>query len=431
MHFSFATQHRLAALAAALALISLGCEGSGAHLAGPKGQDAFTRFVAIGTSLSAGMQSGGVVYSSQAEAWPSLLAHQAEADFAVPSFRAPGCTPPLISPLRLGRYLSGASAWAGEASCSGVFSGLLPPLNNVALPDATAWTALNLTPRTVAASPSKYGASDRQRYPLVLGTTQSQVTAMLMLGPSLVAVELGLEEILGAATSGLLTPATSYTQSTPFTYVPSALFAPVYTAIADSVKGSGARAVLISVPIVTGLASWRTGDDLWNGRADLALGGVVVAEDCRGSANLVFTPPLIPALVEKARAVLAPQPLSCADVKGAADFILTPGDVATLAQVVDQMNALIRQIADQNRWAFVDANTVFGSMAGARAPYSLSRQLGCALPYGRYLSLDGVRPNVAGHQLIANAAAEAINAKFGFAIPLVPVPAASLAELCP
>src|ERR1035441_4992045 len=90
----------------ALALAS--CEGSASHVDGPKGASAFDNFVVIGTGLSMGAQSGGVLYESQIEAWPALLAHAAGANFRMPLLRAPGCQPPRIAPLQLSVYLSGA-----------------------------------------------------------------------------------------------------------------------------------------------------------------------------------------------------------------------------------------------------------------------------------------------------------------------------------
>ena len=41
---------------------------------GPKGRSAFVRYVSIGTSISEGWQSDGVVYTSQVNSWPALLA---------------------------------------------------------------------------------------------------------------------------------------------------------------------------------------------------------------------------------------------------------------------------------------------------------------------------------------------------------------------
>ena len=413
----FPRRTRAGALAALIAFAGA-CERSDAHVTAPKGAEAFARYVAIGTGLSAGAQSGGVVYESQLQAWPALLARAAGAGFTTPLLRTPGCSPPLIAPLQLARLLSGASATAGDSSCAGRLDTLTPPLNSLALPGATAWSALNLTPRGVAAAPAKYDVLDRSRYPLVLGATQSQVTAMLIERPTLVSVELGLGEVLGAATSGLVVTTASYTQAAAFTFVPVAIFAPVYAAIADSVKRSGARAVLLAVPRASRLYALRAGAELWAERAALATFGVTVAADCNASPNFVFTAALVPALAARAQAMLAPQPLSCADVSGAADHVLTPADVLTLDTAVDQMNQQIRALAEQNGWAFADVDAVFAGFvsASARPPYRASDELTSVRPYGPYLSLDGIHPSVAGQLAIASAVARALDARYGFAI---------------
>jgi hypothetical protein len=419
----------IAAAVGAFALTS--CEGSRSHVDGPNGASSFGNYVALGTGLSMGVQSGGVLYESQVEAWPALLAHAAGAGFAfvvtdtivtginrfsIPMLRAPGCQPPLVAPLQLGVYLSGVSTAGIDSSCAGTLSALAPPLNNLALQGATAWAALYLTPRTVLAPTASYGPGDRARYPLVLGAAQSQVTAMRIEGASIVSVELGLTEVVGAATSGLLVAATSYTQPTAYTYVPAAVFAPVFSAIADSVKSTGAKAVLLSVPRVSTLYALRPAAELWDDRVELASFGINVAANCASSANLVFTATLVPSLAAAFAATGTMQSLSCADVPGSADAILTPADVTILDAVVTQMNAQIQQVASQNGWAFTDLTGVYPPPTSARPVYKAADQLTCAYPYGSSISLDGVFPNAAGQAAIASAVASAIDAKYGFSI---------------
>ena len=425
--------NRLRLLSAAAApLLLAGCEGSGAHVVGPAGRETFNTYVAIGTGLSMGLQAGGVLYNSQVEAWPALLAHQAGASITTPLLHAPGCTPPLIAPLQFGRFLSGASSAVRDSSCAGTLGTITPPATNVALVGATASLAMTLTPKIVAATPAAYDIGDRSRYPIVLGNTQSQVTAMLVQSPSFVSVELGLAEVLGAATSGRVVAATAYGQASgTYSYIPATVFAPVYAAIGDSVKKSKAKAVLFGVPRVTNLAGFRTGDELFAERAALAASGVAVSANCSGSANLVFAASLVPGLVAVAQASGAAQTLSCADVPAAADFVLTSAEQAALNGSVDAMNVQIKALADQNGWAFVDVNAVFATMIAGRAAYRVSAQLSCVNPYGQYVSLDGIYPNLSGHQLLANAAAAAINAKYGFAIPTVGVTPVTAAALCP
>jgi hypothetical protein len=441
-----ATTLSVAALLAAVAAGS--CEGDSSHFTGPKGEKAFGQYVAIGTGLSMGVQSGGVIYESQLQAWPALLAHAAGAgfsfvvtdtivsgsnSFSMPMFNTPGCQPPLIAPLQFAVDLSGASIATTDSTCAGTADTLTPPRNNLALPGATAWAALNLTPKIVLNAIIPYSAGDRARYPFVLGPTQSQVTALRVEGASLVSVELGLSEVLGAATSGLLIPATSYTQTTPFTYVPASVFAPVFAAIADSVKLTGAKVVLVSVPKVTSLYALRPALELWNDRVELATFGVNVNADCSASANFVFTGALIPLLAANYAATGTPQNLSCTDVPGTADAILTAADISVLDAAVTQMNTQIQQIAQQNGWAFADLSGVFPPPVSARSVYAASDQLTCVYPYGRYTSLDGAFPNAVGQAAIAATIVNAIDAKYGFTIAIAGAsPVANTAvKLCP
>jgi len=408
------------------------CESGASHVDGPKGANAFSRFVALGTGLSMGVQSGGVLYESQVESWPALLARGAAVSFRIPLLRAPGCQPPRVAPLQLGVYLSGVSTSLVDSSCAGLLDTLTPPVNSLAISGASAYAALNLTPKIVLNSVLPYPAGDRARYPLVLASTQSQVTALRIQGASFVAVELGLTEVLGAATSGLLVPATSYTQTAPYTYVPASVFAPVFSAITDSVKLTGAKVVLLSVPKVTSLYALRTAADLWNDRAELATFGINLSTDCSTSANVVFTGALIPALAVKFSSTGTAQNLSCTDVPGAADAILTPADIIALDAAVAQMNTQIQQVAQTNGWAFADLSGVF-PFAPSKPAYVAADQLACVFPYGGFTSLDGVFPNAAGQQLIAYAAAAAINTKYGFTLPVAPVSPTGVlaAKLCP
>ena len=417
----------------ALSVVALGsCEGDAAHLSGPKGATAFDRFIVIGTGLSMGAQSGGIYFESQVGSWPALIAKSAGVNFRQALLRAPGCQPPRIAPLQLSVYLSGASVTGIDSTCAGTIDTLTPPMNNLAISGATAYAALFLTPKLVLNAVAPYPAGDRARYPLVLGSTQSQVTAMRIEGASFVAVELGMAEVLGAATSGLLVPATSYTQTAPYTYVPSSVFEPVYTAIADSVKLTGAKVALIGVPDVTRIYGMRVAAELWNDRAELATFGVIVNANCGTSPNSVFTGSLIPSLYAQYAATGAPQNLSCADVPGTADAVLTPADLVTLSSAVTAMNTKIQAVAQQNGWAFVDLFDVYPNLA-VRAAYTAAEQLACVYPYGALTSLDGVFPNAAGQQQIAYAVDAAINAKYGFTLP-VAQPAglgAAAAKLCP
>ena len=396
---------------------------------GPAGQSAFATYVAVGTSLSMGVQSDGVAYFTQQEDWTKLLAHQAFASYTQPLIAAPGCASPLIAPLQLSRRYSGVSASANvfantaDTTCAALGTYTLPT-NDVAIDGANTYDALRVTPETTAVETVKR----RRQYRLVLPPKTTQVTAMMRQKPTLVSVELGGNEVLGV-TSGLMLPAARY--RTPFTYVPNAVWQPVYAEVLDSVKKTGAKALLVGVPNVSSIVSFRTGDELWQDRAEFINFGVVINPDCQGNANLIFVPLKVATAVGTAQATGTAFNLSCTDQPGTQDNILTPTDVAAITAVVDGMNTYISGQASANGWAYLDLNAVLGSVVAKRGPYSVTKQLSCVSPYGQYISMDGVHPNVQGYQEMANAAADALNTTYGFAIPTNPQAVRTPAQLCP
>jgi hypothetical protein len=415
--------------AGAVALVVLaGCSDD--RTTGPAGQDAFARYVAIGTSLSMGVQSDGVVYFSQQQDWTKLLTHQAFAQYTQPLVAPPGCFSPLIAPLQLSRRLSGISAAASQTTSTAdtactSFGAVTLPANDVAIDGANTYDALYVTPETASVE----GVKRRRQYRLVLPPKTSQVTAMMQQNPTLVSVELGANEALGAA-SGLLFPKAGYRgAASAGTFVPNTVWQPVYDALIDSVKKTGAKVLLVGVPKTTGFVSLRTGDELYADRAAFQSFGVIIAADCQGSANSIFVPIKVLNAVGAAQATGTAQTLSCADSPGAQDNILTPADVQLIDGVISGMNAHISSVAQANGWAYLDLSTVWAQWVARRGAFSIANLLACVRPYGQYVSLDGVHPNVQGYQEMANAAAAALNTTYGFAISSNPQTA--MTTICP
>jgi hypothetical protein len=397
--------------------------------AGPAGTQGFERYVAVGTSLSMGVESDGVVYFSQQQDWTNLLAHQGGASFSQPLAQAPGCFSPIVAPLELNVRLSGISASANpsvstpDTNCALLGERTLPT-NDVAIDAADSYDALFATPETASVE----GVERRRQYRLVLPPRTTQITAMLRQDPTLISIELGANEVLGAA-SGLLVPKAGYRGAgAQGTIVPNGVWQPVYDQIIDSVKKTGAKVLLVGLPRTNGFVSLVTGDELYQDRTEFQEMGVVVADDCQGNANLIFVPAKVTSAVAAARASGLPQTLSCADQPGVQDDVLTPADVQTLDTLIDGMNAHISSIAQANSWAFLDLAPLWHGWVTRRAAFSVRDLFSCLLPYGQYVSLDGVHPNLDGYQEMANAAADALNAAYGFAIPKNPRPV--LAQTC-
>ncbi len=397
-----------------LALIVVTACGRDARLTAPEGASAFRRFVAVGTGLTMGEQSAGVVYESQLASWPARLAARMDAPFRVPALRAPGCVPPLVAPLSLNRSLAGPVV-AGETGCNGRLGNDTLPANNVAMAGATAWDALHTSPRSFV---TQAASLDQTRYPFILPTVQTQLQAMQQQRPTLVAVELGAGEVMRAATSGLVVPGTSYTQKAAWTLMPASVFIPVFDSIADSVKAIGAPAVFVGVPQLTSLPAWRTGDVLWQQRAGLGAYGLSVASDCQGSANLINTVAVLPPRVAAARMDGTPRVLSCADRPGEADHVLTAADVTLIAQTITAINAAIKGAADRRQIPYVDVPLFASEIPFAAPAFTASGMLGSDAPFGMATSLDGIQPSAFGHELLADRVADALNTKYGWAIPI-------------
>ena len=407
-----------------LALGALGalvaCDSDDARITAPAGAEAFTRYVSIGTSLSAGTQSNGILYTTQARSWPALLADQAFAEFRYPGIQSPGCPPPLIAPLQLGRRLSGTAASAADNSCAPLRAGVLLPTNNVAVPGATTLSALEATPEDFAE-----GTLSRNLFSRILPSGESQVTAMASLGPTLVSVELGANEVLGAVQSGHVIPNVTIT--------PAATWEPIYTEVVEAVVATGARGMLVTVPLVSRIPSLRTGEELYENRAEFLAFNVVVNADCDNSTNLIFTTGMVLTKVAQGQALAAQgqqAQLSCANQAPGPtpDFVLTAADVATIEAVVTTMNEHIAELAAEHDFALVDANAVLQQFLDERPAFSVRQMMSCVFPHGQYMSLDGVHPNGYGYQLVANAAAEALNEHYGFELPTLNV--AQITPLC-
>jgi lysophospholipase L1-like esterase len=295
----------------------------------------------------------------------------------------------------------------------------------VAIDGANTYDALYVTPETASVE----GVKRRRQYRLVLPPNRSQVTAMMMQDPTLVSVELGANEALGAA-SGLLVPRSAYRGAGAIgTYVPNAVWQPVYDALIDSVTKTGAKVLLVGVPKTDGFVSMRTGDELYQDRVAFQSYGVIIAADCQGSTNAIFVPIKVLNTIGAAQATGTAQTLSCSDTPGAQDNILTPAEVQLIDGVIDGMNNHISSVAQANGWAYMDMGAVWAQWVARRGAFSVVNLLTCPRPYGQYVSVDGVHPNVQGYQEMANAAAAALNQAYAFAIP--ENPQTVLTSTCP
>ena len=122
----------LAAAAAAFTLSACGDDvatGPRAPVAGrfesSEGRGYFQRYVPMGTSISAGVASEGLLAASQQQSWPAQLARLGHREITLPLVAWPGCNVPLALPLASGRRIDGSSATS--FSCAGNEPGVTLP----------------------------------------------------------------------------------------------------------------------------------------------------------------------------------------------------------------------------------------------------------------------------------------------------------------
>jgi lysophospholipase L1-like esterase len=332
----------------------------------------------MGTSITMGFASDGVNSSTQQTSWANLLAADAGATFTIPLIDAPGCRPPLAAPLGLLRRVDN-TLFTIISTCSPNSAGVTLPAQNVAIQGATAGDATS----------TNYGPGTTGGRVLLIG--QTQVGAMRAQDPTFVSVEFGANELLGAL-SGLVSNST---------VVPFSVFSSNYAAIITNVKQSGAKALLSLVPTdVSKFPALRTGPELAAQRAPFGVLNVSVNTNCNTSG------------ATRASSGLGPADLSCADVAGTADGVLTPADITALNALAVQMNTFITSQATANGYATFPLGALYDT-AKDGVTFDLATILTSPTPFGARMSLDGIHPSAAGQQVLMAAAKAAIVAAYG------------------
>jgi lysophospholipase L1-like esterase len=362
-----------------------------------------------------GWSSNGVYAGSQLTAWPELLSFGSLHPISLPLIQSPGCTSPLVAPLAAGKRLSG-EPFSGSTTCAPNVAGVTLPTQNVALAAALAVDAVQTTPEA---------APTRPWYARVLAPGMTQLTAALSQHPTLVSVELGANEVLNA-TTGLVLPGV--------TVVPVPFFIAPYDALLNALGAAGPKVVLAGLPRdASNLAALRRGDEIWADRAEFAALHVDVSENCAASPNYINVSVLsLNMAFMGAQAAAQGQPnvvYSCDDVPGTQDLILTPADMDFINGMLAQMDDHIRQQAAARGYAYFTIGALYDRRDLKPARYSVASQLTSSFPYGLYTSLDGVHPNAIGSAVLAFAAAQGINARYGMSHALArSVPNATLRD---
>ena len=167
-----------------------GCDD--ASLTAPEVQnDLFSSYVALGNSITAGVQSSGINENTQRTSYASLLSEQMGTQFTLPVLSNPGCPPPLSQVLPPQRISDDPCALRAQPSSS--------TINNVAVPDAALIDVLSNRPSL--ADPSTLTQ-------FILGG-RTQIEAAKQANPTFASVWIGNNDVLDGAVRGDTTLVTS------------------------------------------------------------------------------------------------------------------------------------------------------------------------------------------------------------------------------
>jgi lysophospholipase L1-like esterase len=361
----------------------------------------FSRYVALGDSLTAAIVSAGWVERFQQNSYPALIHRQAtgtDAGFEQPLIGAPGITPPLF----LANLVP--PVFASEPGLGQPLNLQLPrPYNNLGIPGARVRDTL----RTV----TQGGAGPHD---LVLRGQGTALLQGLALQPTFVSLWIGNNDALAAATSGTVIDGVTLTTA--------AAFEADYRAIAGALAGSGADLLFVNIPEVTVIPFVTTIPP-------------IVVNPATNQPVLGPNGQFIPLIGPDGPLSLADHVLLTASGLLAQGFgiptflggngqplpgtvVLNAAETAAINGRVGQYNNIIRQVAGEVGAAYYDFNGSFRKIAAEGLSVG-GIAYGTGFLTGGLFSYDGVHASPFGYAFVANEMIAVINDRFDAKIPPV------------
>lgn len=432
----------------------------------------FSKYVALGNSLTAGYSDNALFVAGQQGSYPNILAGQfalvGGGEFKIP-FMSDNTGGLLLGGTQIAGtrlYFNGsAPASVPGAPTTDITNVLSGPFNNMGVPGAKSFHLLAPGYGNVA------GVLSGQANPYFVRFASSPTTTVLAdalaQSPTFFSLWIGNNDVLAYATSGgvgvnqtgNLNPATYGSNDITDPNV----FASVYTTLVDQLTANGAKGVVANLPYVTTIPYFTTvpynpvalnattaaqlnaGYAAYNNGLLFAQsnGLLTAAEVARRTINFTAssTNPVvivdsyltnlsgfgIPSyrmatnedlIVLSARTFIGttvggnPAQVNGVSVPLADNWVLSKDEIQEVRVATDAYNAAIESIADAKGLAFVNANALQTQIANggiAANNYTVTS----AYVTGGGFSLDGVHPSPRGYALIANKFLEAINETYG------------------
>ena len=349
----------------------------------------FQRYVAMGNSITAGVQSAGINDSTQRRSYAALITGASNFPYYYASLQGRGCAPPFVNNVTQERVGGG-----GPATCDLRAPDHHPWLSNVAVPTA----------RVIDAVDNNLTTSNSNALTTLILGGRTQVQAMQDAEPTLVTVWLGSNDFGGALFNTSIPGDIS--RLTP---VPD--FETAYGQVLDAIEATGAPAVLITLPLPRVIPFNSSGATYWCLSTGLCPGvpasfpaNFLVDVSCAPSTAVPTSEGqnvLVPWAIGVVRLLTAAQdPLNdyTLDCTVDADVIL-PAELAAIEAAATGYNAYITAQAAARGMTLVDVNPAFLAAAAANDgrilpfPDVSAVAGGGSITFGTWFSLDGIHPS--------------------------------------
>lgn len=389
-----------------------------------KGSADFTRYIALGNSLTAGFADGGLYLEGQQNSFPGMIAEQMKSvgggSFSTPFFPADKANG--TGYLKLTALVNGVPtivqetsnlAIVGQVGTVTLYTKYTGEINNYGVPNI----------RLVDARTAGYATANGLYERLLTGAYGTNLTTYLDFATSkpwtFFSNWLGNNDILAYATSGGAgIPPTSKT-----------VFATEYNAVIDKLTSTGAKGVVGTIPGVTSTAFFNT-------VTLKTLLAAINATPAGANVKDIYIQPGVGAARAATAGDLFTLTLSSANVMGvpngagipygldprnpvASQYVLDKAEVLIVNDYITSYNNTIKSIANAKGLAVMDAYALLNEYAAGKHVNGIP--VSGAFIQGNLFSLDGIHLTPLGYAITANAFIAAINAKYGSNIPIVDI----------
>lgn len=376
----------------------------------------FSKYIAIGNSLTAGFADGGLYLEGQQKSFPLLLSEKMKAhgggDFASPFFTADQSNG--SGYLRLKALVNGqpvteqvTDKLAYRSATPKLFTKYTDPINNLGVPGMRLDMAFAAGVGTAAGNPYferllPDGASPTTTY-YGYSTTQNHTFFTFSLGNN---------DVLGYATNG----AVEEGATTKLTEA--AMFTTLYNNYLTALTAKGQKGVVATIPDVTAVPYFTTVTRkallaAASAAAGTAIQNIYIATKTGPRAatdeDLFVLPFSSAGLLGKPNASQIPygfHPANPVQDK----FVLDASEVKFVQERIGQFNASIKAAAESKNLAVADIHAFLNKVKGGY----LYNGIGISNKYitGNVFSLDGIHLTPMGYAIMANIFIDAINAKY-------------------